>query len=45
MAEQSVNEIAAITGISVANIKVKLFRSRMKLKEIIEQKFKQELID
>lgn len=45
MAEQSVNEIATITGISVANIKVKLFRSRMKLKEIIEQKFKQELID
>jgi len=45
MAEQSVNEIATITGISVPNIKVKLFRSRMKLKEIIEQKFKQELID
>lgn len=45
LAEQSVNEIAIITGVSVANIKVKLFRSRMKLKEIIEQKFKQELID
>ena len=45
MAEQSVNEIAAITGMSVPNVKVKLFRSRMKLKEIIEQKFKQELID
>ncbi len=45
IAEQSVSEIAEITGISTANVKVKLFRSRMKLKEIIEQKFKQELID
>ena len=45
IAEQSVNEIAEITGMSMANVKVKLFRARMKLKEIIEQKFKQELID
>lgn len=45
LAEQSVNEIAEITGISVANVKVKLFRSRTKLREIIEQHFKQELID
>ncbi len=33
--EQSVNEIAAITGLSVSNVKVKLFRGRQKLKEML----------
>lgn len=34
--EQSVNEISTITKISVSNVKVKLFRIRKKMKEMIE---------
>jgi RNA polymerase sigma factor (sigma-70 family) len=34
--EQSVEEISAITRISVSNVKVKLFRIRKKMKEMIE---------
>jgi len=34
--EQSVNEISVITKISVSNVKVKLFRIRKKMKEMIE---------
>jgi RNA polymerase sigma factor (sigma-70 family) len=34
--EQSVNEISTITKMSVSNVKVKLFRIRKKMKEMIE---------
>ncbi len=44
-ASQSVEEVAAITGMTVSNVKVKLFRARQKLKEIIESKYKQELMN
>lgn len=35
-AEQSVEEIGIITGLSASNVKVRLFRMRQKLKEILE---------
>lgn len=41
---QSIEEIATITATTAANVKVRLFRARQKLKEIIEKKFKEELI-
>ena len=42
--EMSTDEIADITGISKSNIKVKLFRARQKMQEIIEKKEKKRLI-
>lgn len=35
MHEKSVDEIATITGLSVSNVKVKMFRARAKLKSVI----------
>ena len=42
--EMSTEEIAAVTGISRSNIKVKLFRARQKMIEIIEKVEKKKLI-
>jgi len=42
--EMSTEEIAAVTGISRSNIKVKLFRARQKMLEIIEKVEKKKLI-
>lgn len=42
---QSVEEIGVITGMTIANVKVRLFRARQKLKEIVETKYKQELMN
>lgn len=41
---QSIEEIATITATTAANVKVRLFRARQKLKEIIEKKYKEELM-
>jgi RNA polymerase sigma factor (sigma-70 family) len=41
----NVKEISGITGLSVSNVKVKLFRGRKKLIEILEKTLKTELID
>jgi RNA polymerase sigma-70 factor (ECF subfamily) len=43
-AEQSVEEIGTIVGLTTSNVKVKLFRARQKLKEILETKFARELM-
>lgn len=43
LAEQRVEEIALITGISANTVKVKLHRARNRLKDIMEQHFKEEL--
>lgn len=45
LGEQSVKEIADITGLSQTNIKTKLFRIRETLKEKLEKKFNQEIYD
>lgn len=42
--EMTTDEIAAVTGISKSNIKVKLFRARQKMQEIIERCEKKNLI-
>jgi len=42
--EMSTDEIADVTGISKSNIKVKLFRARQKMQEIIEKTEKKKLI-
>ena len=41
----SVKEISNVTGLSVSNVKVKLFRGRKKLIDILEKILKTELID
>ena len=41
--EQSVEEIGMILGLSVSNVKVKLFRARQKLKDVLENRFSREL--
>ena len=41
--EQSQEETAKILGITAANVKVKLFRARQKLREVLETKFMNEL--
>ena len=41
--EQSVEEIAAITSLSISNVKVKLHRSRKKLQEILSVTMKAEM--
>ncbi len=43
--EQTVEEITLITGLTTANVKVKLFRARQKLKDIIEKHYRQELMN
>ncbi len=42
--EMSTDEISDLTGISKSNIKVKLFRARQKMLEIIEKVEKKKLI-
>ena len=42
--EQSIDEIATITGLTTSNVKVKLMRARQKLKDILEQKYARETI-
>jgi RNA polymerase sigma-70 factor (ECF subfamily) len=42
--EMSTEDIADVTGISKSNIKVKLFRARQKMQEIIEKTEKKKLI-
>ena len=42
--EMNTDEISEITGISKSNIKVKLFRARQKMQEIIEKTEKKRLI-
>ena len=41
----SVKEISNVTGLSVSNVKIKLFRGRKKLIDILEKTLKTELID
>jgi len=43
LAEQRIEEMALITGISANTIKVKLHRARNRLKDVLEQHFKEEL--
>lgn len=43
LAEQSLDETGQILGLSLSNVKVKLFRARQKLRDILEQKYKEEL--
>ena len=43
-AEQSVDEIGMIMGLTTSNVKVKLFRARQKLKEVLENKYSKELM-
>ncbi len=42
--EQSVEEISKIVGMTTSNVKVKLLRSRQKLKDILENKFSKETV-
>lgn len=42
LAEQSIEEIAVITGLQTNNVKVKLYRARQKLKDIIEHTYGKE---
>lgn len=42
-AEQTVEEIGVIMELTTANVKVRLFRARGKLKEILETKFSREI--
>jgi len=44
MGEQKIDEIAIITGLSVSNVKVRLFRARQKLKVIIEKQYNDSLL-
>ena len=43
-AEQSIEEVGVIMGLTTSNVKVKLFRARQKLKEVLESKYSQELV-
>ena len=42
--EQSIDEIGVIMGLTSTNVKVKLFRARQKLKEILESRYSRELV-
>jgi RNA polymerase sigma factor (sigma-70 family) len=42
--EQSVDEIGIIMGLTAANVKVRLFRARQKLKEVLERRYSREII-
>ena len=44
LAEQSVDEISVIMGITAGNVKIRLFRARSKMKSVLERDFKKELI-
>jgi len=43
-AEQSIDEVGMIMGLTTSNVKVKLFRARQKLKEVLETKYSRELV-
>ncbi|GAA0741345.1 RNA polymerase sigma factor [Gaetbulibacter jejuensis] len=43
--EQSIEDISKVVGLTVNNVKVKLFRSRKKLMTILKQKLEPELIE
>lgn len=43
-AEQSVEEISAITGLTTSNVKVKLLRARQKLRDILQTKYSREVL-
>jgi RNA polymerase sigma factor (sigma-70 family) len=43
--EQSLEEIGAVVGLTANNIKIRLFRARQKLKEILQQEYKQEVFN
>jgi len=42
--EQSIDEVGLIMGLTTANVKVRLYRARQKLKEILESKYSREII-
>ncbi len=44
LAGQSVEEIGLITGLTATNVKVRLFRARQKLKEVLQTKFSREVM-
>ena len=43
-AEQSIDEVGMIMGLTTSNVKVKLFRARQKLKEVLVTKYSRELV-
>lgn len=43
--EQTVDEIAGILSLGTSNVKVKLYRARKKLKEILDKHYKEELTE
>ncbi len=43
-AEQSIEEISVITGLTTSNVKVKLLRARQKLKEILQTRYSREVL-
>lgn len=43
--EQTVDELSKILGLGVSNVKVKLYRARKKLKEILDRHYKNELAE
>lgn len=43
--EQTVDELSKILGLGASNVKVKLYRARKKLKEILDKHYKTELAD
>lgn len=43
--EKSVQEVSEVTGLSVSNVKVKLYRLRSELRAILEQQLRNELSD
>ncbi|MFI5220516.1 MAG: RNA polymerase sigma factor [Bacteroidia bacterium] len=45
MNESSIEEISTVTGLSQSNVKVKLFRSRKRLHEELQNMLKEELVD
>lgn len=44
IAEQSLDEIGVITGMTSGNVKVKLFRARQKLRDIFKEKYSKEMV-
>ncbi len=43
-ADQSVEEISIVTGLTPGNVKVRLLRARQKLKDVLESRFSKEVI-
>lgn len=44
LAEQSLEEIGIVTGMTPGNVKVRLFRARQKMRDVMEQKYSREMI-